>query len=301
MTSYVQDGTVGEWAEEKLSCLQEYLRIYSTVLNTQKWCSYYFVDGFSGSGRAKLRAKKYKENPNHSVPLFSDDCFPEVPLSEEEGKYIEGSPRRALSTKPPFNGYLFIEKNQKCVNKLQSLRDEFPDQDILIEQGDVNEILLNWIKSKNWTKSKAVVFLDPFGMQLLWSTIEALAKTGSIEVIINNTIPMAVQRLLPRNGKITDSQRIKLNGYFGTSEWEQIIYEEHIDLFGEAYTNKLGKSSEQLCKFYVERLKNIFGYTAPPRIVRNTKNVPIYYINWAGPHKKGKEIISYIMRQGDTL
>ena len=41
-----------------------------------------------------------------------------------------------------------------------------------------------------------MVFLDPFGMQVPWSTIEALAKTKAMELIINFPLGMAIQRLL---------------------------------------------------------------------------------------------------------
>ncbi len=32
---------------------------------------------------------------------------------------------------------------------------------------------------RNWKKCRAVVFLDPFGNQVEWKTIEAIARTKS--------------------------------------------------------------------------------------------------------------------------
>jgi hypothetical protein len=42
--------------------------------------------------------------------------------------------------------------------------------------------LKKWCKERNWQKERAVVYLDPYGMQVEWSTIEALAATKAIDL-----------------------------------------------------------------------------------------------------------------------
>jgi three-Cys-motif partner protein len=75
-----------------------------------------------------------------------------------------------------------------------------------------------------------VVFLDPFGMQVPWSTLEALAKTKAIEVLINFPLGMAIQRLLTRSGEIPEGWQMSLDTFFGSPEWRTIVYEEGEDL-----------------------------------------------------------------------
>jgi three-Cys-motif partner protein len=54
----------------------------------------------------------------------------------------------------------------------------------------------------DWRKWRAVVFLDPFGMQVPWKTIAALAQTAAIEVFLNFPVGMSIQRLLKRSGDL---------------------------------------------------------------------------------------------------
>ena len=35
---------------------------------------------------------------------------------------------------------------------------------------------------KDWSSHRAVLFLDPYGMQVEWTTIEAIARTGAIDL-----------------------------------------------------------------------------------------------------------------------
>ncbi|WP_375494674.1 hypothetical protein [uncultured Nostoc sp.] len=41
---------------------------------------------------------------------------------------------------------------------------------------------LKTLYGKNWRSNRAVLFLDPFGMQIPWSTIEAIAHTEAIDL-----------------------------------------------------------------------------------------------------------------------
>jgi three-Cys-motif partner protein len=74
---------------------------------------------------------------------------------------------------------------------------------IIVQEGDANAALQGWLATGiDWKHYRAVVFLDPFGMQVPWSTIEKLAATKSVEVIVNFPLGMAVHRLLTKTGDI---------------------------------------------------------------------------------------------------
>jgi three-Cys-motif partner protein len=145
-----------------------------------------------------------------------------------------------------------------------------------------------------------VVFLDPFGMQVPWLTIEALARTGAVEVIINFPLGMAIQRLLTKSGEIPPGWQISLDTFFGSKDWQGLVYESKNDLFGP----KLGKVSDsglKLLEWFRGRLRDTFGHVSTARLIKNTRGNPLYYLIWAGPHKKGLEGAEYILRKGERL
>jgi len=44
---------------------------------------------------------------------------------------------------------------------------------------------------------------------------------------------MAIQRLLKRSGHSSDREHEKLDQYFGTPEWYELLYKQRQDLFGD--------------------------------------------------------------------
>jgi three-Cys-motif partner protein len=68
---------------------------------------------------------------------------------------------------------LFIERAPARCLELEKLKTQFPKKasSIQIRQGHANESLDFWIGSQNWKKTRAVVFLDPYGMQVEWMLI----------------------------------------------------------------------------------------------------------------------------------
>ena len=46
----------GDWTIQKLHIIEEYLKVYASVLKNQKVKKIY-VDGFAGSGKTQLKAK----------------------------------------------------------------------------------------------------------------------------------------------------------------------------------------------------------------------------------------------------
>ena len=88
---------------------------------------------------------------------------------------------------------------------------------------------------------------------------------------------------------------------FGTDDWRDIVYPKITDLFGETQTAKADGVSEMLLQLFMKRLRTIFPEVATPRLIRNTKNSPLYYLIWAGPHSKGLRGAEYILGHGEKL
>ena len=154
--------------------------------------------------------------------------------------------------------------------------------------------MLNKIKGKPW---RGVVFLDPFGMHVPWDTIEEIGKTKAIEVFINLPVGMAIRRLLKRSGKFTEKERAKLDEYFGTDEWYDLLYKHESDLFGGNVT-KIQDSGDVLVKWYCKRLKQVFRYVSTAREIQATNGRPLYYLIFAGPNEKGADIADEVLKQG---
>jgi three-Cys-motif partner protein len=147
---------------------------------------------------------------------------------------------------------------------------------------------------------RAVVFLDPFGMQVPWTTIDALAATEATEVLINFPFGMAINRLLTRSGSIDAKWQASLDEFFGSHDWRAIAYEETKDLFGSRRT-KADDAEHQILRWYRDRLRKVFGYVSTARLIRNTRGNPLYYLIWAGPNATGLKGAEYILSKGERL
>lgn len=122
---------------------------------------------------------------------------------------LDGSARLALQTEPRFDKSIFIERNSERCAHLEQLKDEFPllAQDIDIHRRDANEEIQALCSKGSWRSHRAVLFLDPYGMQVEWKTIEAIAATKAIDLWLLFPLGIGVNRLLTKSGDIPDSWR----------------------------------------------------------------------------------------------
>jgi len=290
---------VGPWAADKLERLGKYLAAYTTIMAKQKWWAegFIFVDAFAGAGRAVVRGPKPAKGPPNTLLDF------ETPNEERDPnleRVLDGSPAVALAVNPPFTEYVFLERDPDRAARLAHLRDEFPDRTIIIQQGDSNEFLRSeFITTYDWQRWRAIVFLDPFGMQVPWNTLTMLAATKGIEVFINFPVNMAIQRLLKRSAKFTDKERKKLDDYFGDPGWYDLLYTSE-GLFGP----QIGKAKDSgtlLMSWYQERLRAAFGFASPAYLVNATNGHPLYYLIHAGPNENGVRIAGEVLKAGTPI
>ena len=289
---------VGPWARQKLELLRKYLHAYTVILKDQEWCDdYIYVDAFAGSGKYAIRKKLKEPPPPNLQPLFPDQG-PEDELTE----YIDGSPRVALSIEHPFTQYVFVELDPTRVARLKEIRREFPGKQVSIREADCNEYLRNRLINRSpnfWKSRRALVFLDPYGMQVPWATIEGLGNTRGVEILVNFPVG-TIQRLLPRNARFTVEGRRKLNDYFGSEDWHDAVYTTQRGLFREV-TLKENDSDRLLLQFYRDRLNTCFKYVSAAYLVKNSKGVHLYYLIHAGQNRIGSKIASDILGQGQVV
>jgi three-Cys-motif partner protein len=271
----------GPWTKTKLDRVSQYLTAWTTALKNQPFKKAY-LDVFAGKGSCELRCGPY-----------DPDCFfPELTIPET----IDGSARKALKTDPPFDKYVFIEKDPaKCV-ELNLLKGEFGHlaDRILVRNREANAYLTELCQKKIWHEYRAVLFLDPYGMQVEWNTIRMIAETRAIDLWYLFPLGQAVGRLLKNDGRISPANRKRLNRIFGTESWYEHFYricDDH-DLFsGQSASIKKNAAYEVIGRYFVERLETLFpGVAQNPLMLRNSKQNPLYLLCFAASNKKGAPI-----------
>ena len=154
---------------------------------------------------------------------------------------------------------------------------------------DANLFLKRWCDETDWKRWRAVVLLDPYAMDVPWTTIEALARTQGIDLWW--LFPCgAFNRLLTRGAKPLQSWRDALTRICGTDTWEQRFYEvqTHDGLFGPMQTEQKISSFAGINAFLRERLESIFvGVAKQPLYLANSQNTPIFMLFFAASNPKG--------------
>jgi three-Cys-motif partner protein len=297
MSKRPRDGSVGPWAAEKLDALSRALNYYTTRLKKQSQWQKIYIDAFAGPGLSEVRSKP-REDGGQSLQLFADQSTDPV---EQEVVFLKGSPRVALDIANPFDRYVFIDKDIDRVAELERLRSEYQGRRIIeIRQGDANSILQELLNGISKAKHRGYIFLDPFGLQVPWTTIEAVAKTGAIEVIVNFPLGMALRRMMPNSGNVPEGWQISLDTFFGSPHWRRHAYEEGVDLLGKR-TSKIADSEDRLLAWYRGRLRDAFGHVSEAQLVTNTRGGSLYYLIWAGPHEAGLTGANHILTMKTRL
>ena len=271
----------GDWTEQKLAILAEYLAAYNTALKNQPFRRVY-VDAFAGTGYRENRQKGF------GIP----DIFEETQQDEPQ-RFLKGSAKRALEVEPSFDEYIFVESDADNVRALEKLRQEHKDRAmaITIVQGDANDFVRDYCRKEDWRSVRAVLFLDPFATQVEWSTIESVAATKAIDVWILFPL-MAVNRLLAKDPH--KACRDRLDAIFGTQEWFERFYRTRKldDIFGEPLeVVEKACDFKGISDFFLERLKAIFaGVSQKPRVFPNSRGSPLFQLFFAASNAKGAPI-----------
>lgn len=277
----------GLWTEKKLEAFSKYVWSYLTIMNKYPhWKTIYF-DGFAGSGN-----RKEKENTQLMLDLE---------ISEEEENVYRGAAERVLSLEQlKFDYHYFIDLDKKSLNELKAkLTEEYSNRTMEFRSNDANEQIVELAKALHTKKYAALVFLDPFGMQINWESIAQLKDTRS-DVWILVPTGVVVNRLLDRRGELKSIK--KLESFFGLTEDEirECFYEEVIEqtLFGEQeIIKKVSKPIEKISDIYVKQMKKIWNHvTEKPLVLTNSKGVPIFHFIFASNNKSAIKIGKHIIQ-----
>lgn len=280
----------GTWTEKKLDAFAKYVKAYLTIMNKHPELKTVYFDGFAGSGERK----------NES----DTDLLRELPINIEELRVYKGAAERVLSLPENFSFffYYFIDSNSVSLDKLKlklSPYQKTKKTAFQFRKGDCNNFLSELSNAMHKDRRLAsLVFLDPFGMQVNWNSIENLSGTRTDLWLLVPT-GLIVNRLLERNGELKHA--VKLESFFGLSEEEiRDYFYTRISiptLFGEQeLVQKVTKPIEKIAGLYVIRLKSKWKYvTEKPLKLINSRNVPIFHLVFASNNSTGLKIANQII------
>lgn len=262
----------GPWTLIKLEIIEKYLSFYTTALKNIchkfDWRLLY-IDAFAGSGECYIKGKD---------------------------KPIDGSAIRALNIKDPFDEYHFIESEPKFAAQLKDYSEQHSVNNIFIHCGDANSKVINVINEINWKKSRAVMFLDPFGMEVGWELLEVIANTQAIDLWY--LFPLSgLYRNAPRKyAAIDDGKEKNIDFILGTKEWRNAFYEPEgqQSLLDDEPEIVRAKEWQDLIRYVKEeRLESIFHSVLEPKILPDTGS-PRFALFFAVSNPKAATLASKV-------
>lgn len=258
----------GTWTEEKLERVTAYLAAYQNVMKNQNLRTVY-IDGFCGDG---------------TISMKGDDDN----LAEEGRRIITGSATRALQLATPFAEYHFIDRSATSVEALKAIAASIQpgfEQRVHTHAEDVNAALPRIVNSLNNRTDRAVVFVDPFGMQLDWSTVQAVAAKPIVDFWYLVPIGIAVNRLATKNAdRMSEAWGKRLDAFLGTSTWRTEWYapSPQPDLFVTAPTMERQVNIDKIEEFFHKRLGEAFHRVAPNKLqLGASPSKPLYTLMFA--------------------
>jgi three-Cys-motif partner protein len=217
-------------------------------------------------------------------------------IGEEEYIEIEVPPRKgsaqiALGLDSPFDQYLFIDQRRNHIRQLETMIEQgfsHLRSRCILRNEDANSELCKWCRTVDWKNNRAVVFLDPYGMQVEWKTVETLAATRGIDLWY--LFPLAtLARMLPQNGIISPAWRSRIDASIGTSDWADHFYPESMfeSLIDGTRIRFRDASVEKLRTFINARLSTCFVAVAEGLVLRNSKGSPMFLFCFAASNAAG--------------
>jgi three-Cys-motif partner protein len=226
---------------EKLRIVEAYLPAFTNALKYQPFRLHY-VDAFAGTGKCKVKV-------------------------DGEQVEIPGSAMRAIECTPPFNHLLFIEKSSRKLRALERIKASRPDLDINLRHGDANTKLCEYIATMG-SQDRGIVFLDPFGMQVEWGTLQYIARRGITDVWYLFSLSGLYRQAALSFDQVTPAKRAAVTRALGSEDWIQEFYESDPQggLFGPSADVRAADLPKML-GYVKTRLGSIFPGVAGPRLL----------------------------------
>ena len=251
----------GDWTKIKIEILVEYAKAYLHIMKDRKFYKLMYFDGFAGSG---FIVKDNKIDVDITV----------------------GAARRIIEINDPrpFDSYYFVEKDQANFRLLEeNTKERFPEKKIHAICEDCNKKIVdmaNFLRNPKNKNFRTLAYIDPCGMQVEWRAVESL-RGLPIDMWVLVPTGLGVNRLLKRNGQISDAWLDRLEVFLGLTreEIEKNFYRKIETLFPDiTYIQKEEDAIEKSAKLYRDRLKEVFKFVSKPYELKNSSNSIMYHL-----------------------
>jgi three-Cys-motif partner protein len=204
----------------------------------------------------------------------------------------------ATRLNPGFFHHYLIDVDKQKADELRDLIGENDTVDIV--PGDCNKVVLEQLIPllKRHRSYRALVFLDPYKLELEWELVRELGYTGQVDMFLNFPEMHMNRAVLLRNGgTVPTSQMEVMDTWWGDRTWFDDIYKsaEQQSMFeGDVGYNKA--AAHAVVRSYQKRLATAGGFEFVPDPVPmlNSKGSPIYWLFFASNHPVASRIATDI-------
>ncbi len=283
--------TGGSHTDQKVQTVQAYAGFFAQALRYQPFRRIY-IDAFAGNGTYSL---------DHGDAGLLEGLI-------RDGVEVKpGSAEFAVAVDPPFDAIYFLEMERRSVEALTAIAERHPGRTIEVRPGDANVALRQLCAEIPWRRAggaRAVLFLDPFGMSVEWSTMEVIAATKAIDVWY--LFPTgAVGRQLPYDHTAVDaSKEAALNRVLGGSWWREAFYQPVeqaptlFDLADSSEARERNAGFDTIEQAFIERLRGLFAYVAPKPRQLTSGGVRAFSLMFAmaNPDDRARALATKVLR-----
>ena len=267
----------GSWTDQKMKIVVDYAKAYLTIMYRYPKLQTIYFDGFAGSGM--IVGEDGEDSKKGTALQIMDITHPK-----------------------PFDMYYFVEKNERFVKMLEKqIKENYSDRTAHVIKDDCNNKLksmASFLVKKPFYR--ALAFVDPYGMDVQWSSIEALKGLG-IDLWILVPTGLGPNRLLKLDGEISEGWYKALETFLGLprNEIDKRFYRRTTvqTLFGDETTvTKEKHAIQKIGDLYAERLGEIFDHVSKPFVMKNSMNSIMYHFMMATNNAAGVKIANDVIK-----
>ncbi len=185
----------------------------------------------------------------------------------------DGSPLQALNIDNPFSGYIFVDKDEECVESLKQRTSGYSNVYIFRDDANSPQLIEKIIQTVP-KRALLILYCDPQGLDLHFKTIRSFAENYKcLDLIINFPVP-AINRYLRAGNE-----------------------ELAADVLNHRFPRKLisGKSraeaGEAIREYFLDQLRE-FGFKHSRAVVvrSDLKDTPIYDLLFSSRKWRAREL-----------
>lgn len=255
---------VREWSLEKYKLVGSYCDIFTNGMKN-KWNQLVYVDLFAGAGYAKIK---------------------------ENNKVYLNSALLAMSVPTPFTKYILCEQDDERFEALSArVKRDFSHLNCELIHGDSNINVSKVIKAiPSFSKGNTLLpfcFVDPYSLNLNFSTIKALGQT-LMDFLILQALHMDANRNFDT---YLNDENTRIEEYLGLKNWRELfekdgmIYrKDFVKFLADQYQEQMGKLNYQTAK-HMHQIRS------------NEKNLPLYYLSFYSKHPTGEKFFKEVQKR----